>query len=220
MITGDNLDTAKSIAIKCGIISKWEVDNRGVILESSEFNRKIRDVKGVVDQKLFDNVWPKLRVLARSTPVDKYILVKHIIESRTSEAQEVVAVTGDGTNDAPALKVADVGFAMGIQGTEVAKEASDIIITDDNFSSIIKAVVWGRNVYDSICKFIQFQLTVNVVAVLVAFSSACFIQVRYTSTLHSNNLIPGNSFESCTNVMGKLDYGHTWFVGIVHGEAD
>lgn len=94
--------------------------------------------------------------------------------SRLNKTREVVAVTGDGTNDGPALKIADVGFAMGIQGTDIAKEASDIIITDDNFTSIVKAVMWGRNVFDSIGKFIQFQLSVNIVAVVCEFVGACF----------------------------------------------
>lgn len=173
MVTGDNINTARSIAAKCGIVKPNE---DFLILEGKEFNRRIRDSNGDVQQHLIDKVWPKLRVLARSSPTDKYTLVKGIIDSKVSENREVVAVTGDGTNDGPALKKADVGFAMGIAGTDVAKEASDIILTDDNFSSIVKAVMWGRNVYDSIAKFLQFQLTVNVVAVIVAFIGACAVQ--------------------------------------------
>ncbi|XP_066559299.1 plasma membrane calcium-transporting ATPase 4 isoform X1 [Amia ocellicauda] len=173
MVTGDNINTARAIATKCGILLPGE---DFLCLEGKEFNQLIRNDKGEVEQDRLDKVWPKLRVLARSSPTDKHTLVKGIIDSTVGETRQVVAVTGDGTNDGPALKKADVGFAMGIAGTDVAKEASDIILTDDNFTSIVKAVMWGRNVYDSISKFLQFQLTVNVVAVIVAFTGACITQ--------------------------------------------
>ncbi|KAG7471867.1 hypothetical protein MATL_G00102560 [Megalops atlanticus] len=173
MVTGDNINTARAIAAKCGIIQPGD---DFLCLEGKDFNRRIRNEKGEIEQERIDKIWPKLRVLARSSPTDKHTLVKGIIDSTIVEQRQVVAVTGDGTNDGPALKKADVGFAMGIAGTDVAKEASDIILTDDNFSSIVKAVMWGRNVYDSISKFLQFQLTVNVVAVIVAFTGACITQ--------------------------------------------
>ncbi|XP_001362733.1 plasma membrane calcium-transporting ATPase 1 isoform X2 [Monodelphis domestica] len=173
MVTGDNINTARAIASKCGILHPGE---DFLCLEGKDFNRRIRNEKGEIEQERIDKIWPKLRVLARSSPTDKHTLVKGIIDSTVSEQRQVVAVTGDGTNDGPALKKADVGFAMGIAGTDVAKEASDIILTDDNFTSIVKAVMWGRNVYDSISKFLQFQLTVNVVAVIVAFTGACITQ--------------------------------------------
>uniref|UniRef100_A0A671MU52 Calcium-transporting ATPase n=1 Tax=Sinocyclocheilus anshuiensis TaxID=1608454 RepID=A0A671MU52_9TELE len=173
MVTGDNINTARAIATKCGIL---HMGDDFLCLEGKEFNRRIRNELGEIEQERLDKIWPKLRVLARSSPTDKHTLVKGIIDSTIIEQRQVVAVTGDGTNDGPALKKADVGFAMGIAGTDVAKEASDIILTDDNFSSIVKAVMWGRNVYDSISKFLQFQLTVNVVAVIVAFTGACITQ--------------------------------------------
>lgn len=158
MVTGDNINTAKAIAIDCGIISSEEVDS-DTVMEGPVFRR--------LDLFELNRIVPKLRVLARSSPHDKRKLVKFL-----KSQHEVVAVTGDGTNDAPALKLADVGFSMGIEGTEVAKEASEIILMDDNFSSIVKAIMWGRAVNDSVKKFLQFQLTVNITAVLLTFVSA------------------------------------------------
>ncbi|KAI6193370.1 Calcium-transporting ATPase [Aphelenchoides besseyi] len=181
MVTGDNVNTARAIALQCGILQPGD---DYLVLEGREFNERIRDEKGQVCQEKLDQIWPRLRVMARAQPADKYTLVKGIIDSRTTTQREIVAVTGDGTNDGPALKKADVGFAMGIAGTDVAKEASDIILTDDNFTSIVKAVMWGRNVYDSIAKFLQFQLTVNVVAVLTAFVGACTIADSPLKAVH------------------------------------
>jgi P-type Ca2+ transporter type 2C len=154
MVTGDNVLTARSIAAQCGIFTKG-----GIIMEGPVFRQlSLPDMIEIV---------PRLQVLARSSPEDKKILVetlKHI--------GEIVGVTGDGTNDGPALKTANVGFSMGISGTEVAKEASDIILMDDNFASIVKAIMWGRCVNDAVRKFLQFQLSTNVTAVIITFVSA------------------------------------------------
>lgn len=119
---------------------------------------------------MFGKIAKQLRVLARSSPTDKYLLATGL-----KQLGNVVAMTGDGTNDAPALKKADIGFAMGIAGTQVAKEAAGIILLDDNFNSIVTAVKYGRNIFDCIRKFLQFQLTVNIVAISVAFLGAVFI---------------------------------------------
>lgn len=155
MVTGDNIMTAKAIGAKCGIYQK----GYGYAMEGAKFRTLSTDE--------MDRILPRLQVLARSSPTDKQLLV-----GRLKELGETVAVTGDGTNDGPALKMADVGFSMGIAGTEVAKEASAIILMDDNFASIVKAMMWGRAVNDSVKKFLQFQLTVNITAVALAFISA------------------------------------------------
>ncbi|KAL9271897.1 Calcium-transporting ATPase 2, plasma membrane-type-like protein [Drosera capensis] len=156
MVTGDNINTAKAIARECGILT-----DDGIAIEGPDFReKKLEELHEII---------PKIQVMARSSPLDKHTLVRHL---RTT-FKEVVAVTGDGTNDAPALHEADIGLAMGIAGTEVAKESADVIILDDNFSTIVTVAKWGRSVYINIQKFVQFQLTVNIVALVVNFSSAC-----------------------------------------------
>lgn len=156
MVTGDNIATATAIASSCGIKS-----DDGIAMEGPKF-RQLSDEE-------MDKVLPNLQVLARSSPEDKRILVAHL-----KKLGETVAVTGDGTNDGPALKTADVGFSMGIAGTEVAKEASSIILLDDNFKSIVTAISWGRAVNDAVSKFLQFQITVNITAVALTFVSSLY----------------------------------------------
>ncbi|KAL2967897.1 hypothetical protein AAZX31_15G001100 [Glycine max] len=154
MVTGDNLQTAKAIAFECGILMSNDDAVEPNIIEGKTFRE--------LSEKEREQVAKKITVMGRSSPTDKLLLVQAL---RTGG--EVVAVTGDGTNDAPALHEADIGLSMGIQGTEVAKESSDIIILDDNFASVVKVVRWGRSVYANIQKFIQFQLTVNVAALVI-----------------------------------------------------
>ncbi|KAK5095937.1 plasma membrane calcium [Lithohypha guttulata] len=156
MVTGDNITTARAIATECGILRP---EDNALVMEGPKF-RQLNDAE-------MDEVIPRLRVLARSSPEDKRILV-----GKLKAKGETVAVTGDGTNDGPALKMADVGFSMGIAGTEVAKEASAIILLDDNFASTITALMWGRAVNDAVKKFLQFQITVNITAVILTFISA------------------------------------------------
>jgi Ca2+-transporting ATPase len=153
MVTGDNVVTAKAIATDCGIYTD------GIVMEGPTFRN--------LGEAEMNEILPNLQVLARSSPEDKRILV-----TRLRALGEIVAVTGDGTNDGPALKAADIGFSMGIAGTEVAKEASAIILMDDNFASILTALMWGRAVNDAVRKFLQFQITVNITAVLITFVSA------------------------------------------------
>lgn len=159
MVTGDNLVTAKAISRGCNILTPDDSSNEYAYMEGPTFRALSPEER--------TRIVPQLKVLARSSPEDKRILVDTL-----RKAGEVVAVTGDGTNDAPALKLADVGFSMGIAGTEVAREASDIILMTDDFTDIVQAIKWGRTVAESIKKFIQFQLTVNITACVLTFVSA------------------------------------------------
>ncbi|KAK7345023.1 hypothetical protein VNO77_15379 [Canavalia gladiata] len=156
MVTGDNINTARAIAKECGILTEG-----GVAIEGPQF----RDSSPEQMQYII----PRIQVMARSLPLDKHTLVTRL----RNMFGEVVAVTGDGTNDAPALHESDIGLAMGIAGTEVAKENADVIIMDDNFTTIVNVARWGRAIYINIQKFVQFQLTVNVVALVINFVSAC-----------------------------------------------
>ena len=170
MITGDNIVTAQAIAEKCGIIKNEEIGDPQVCMEGPEF---YKDMGGLIcticklecpndcecetnvrkervkNLTAFKALMGKMRVMARSRPEDKYLLVTGL-----RNMGQVVAVTGDGTNDAPALSKADVGFGMGMTGTDVCKAAADIIITDDSFTSVVKAAQWGRNIYDNIKRFL------------------------------------------------------------------
>jgi len=154
MCTGDNVLTAWSIAQQCGIYTTG-----GIIMEGPHFRTLSLDV--------MRNIAPRLRVLARSSPEDKRLLVETL-----NDHDDIVSVTGDGTNDGPALKSANVGFSMGVTGTEIAKEASDIILMANNFLSIVKAIMWGQCVTDSVRKFLQFQITTNITAIIITFTTA------------------------------------------------
>jgi Ca2+ transporting ATPase len=169
MVTGDNKVTALAIAKECKIIEEGD-EVEMAVMEGKEFFdyvgglicKKCNNaspcecppgdvIEGVKYKDKFEIIWKNLRVLARSRPEDKYLMVTGL-----KEYGDTVAVTGDGTNDAPAMKKSDVGFAMGLAGTDVAKHAADIVLLDDNFASIVRAVIWGRNIYDNIRRFLQF----------------------------------------------------------------
>jgi Ca2+-transporting ATPase len=150
MVTGDNPGTARAIAHEAGILGN------GTVVQGAAF-RSLSPEEQVLAARNID-------VMARAEPLDKLLLVEALRKNG-----DVVAVTGDGTNDAPALKHADVGFAMGIAGTEVAREAGDIILLDDSFASIVRAVSWGRSLYENIQRFLLFQLTINFCACLLVF---------------------------------------------------
>ena len=149
MCTGDSILTARSITTQCGIYTPGDIIMEGPVFRALSPLERLE-------------VAPRLRVLARSSPEDTKVLVETL-----RSLDMIVGVTGDGANDGPALKAAHVEFSMGIAGTEVAKEASDIVLMDDNFGSIVKAIMWGRCVNDAVRKFLQFLISTNIPAIIV-----------------------------------------------------
>ena len=155
MLTGDNIETARGVAIESGI----SINGEGVV-DASSIEK--------MDNQALMKALEKITVIARSTPMIKLRVVKAL-----KEKGEVIAVTGDGINDAPAIKQADVGIAMGKAGSEITKESADVILLDDSFSTVVKAVAFGRNVYRNIQRFIVFQLSVNLSALI--FIAVCAV---------------------------------------------
>ena len=168
MLTGDNIQTAMAIGKELGMIG-GSSPMRAV--ESTYIDQ--------LDDKQLAEEIKTIGIVARSKPTTKMRIVQALQKNG-----EVVAVTGDGINDAPALTKADVGVAMGIAGTEVSKNAADIILTDDSFSTIVQAIKWGRGIYNNFQRFIQFQLTVNVIAFLIAVLSQLMGYDMPFTTIH------------------------------------
>jgi len=190
MCTGDNIDTAIAISKEAHILEDKDIREledheykHYICMTGKDFREAVgglqtvpsekndgTTVEKIANMRTFRIIKDKLKVLARSQPEDKFMLVTGL-----KECGAVVAVTGDGNNDAPALVKSDVGFSMGKAGTDVCKNASAIVLTEDDFCSVIIAIKYGRNIYDNVRKFLQFQLTVNVAAMFIVFAGAILL---------------------------------------------
>ena len=166
MLTGDNLQTALAIGKEIGLVGQGKKAVEATYIDTLSDSQLEKEIG-------------QITIVARSKPDTKMRIV-----SALQRNGEVVAVTGDGINDAPALNKADVGIAMGIAGTEVSKNAADIILTDDSFSTIVEAIKWGRGIYNNFQRFIQFQLTVNIIAFLIAIISQVLGYDMPFTTIH------------------------------------
>ena len=193
MVTGDNAVMAKAIGMECNIFKSKE---KNLVLEGTDFIHRIGGVvckncntnvcgcaqnerkSKIKNPQAFKKICEDVEVFARCRPEDKYALVVGLQESGY-----VVAMTGDGTNDVPALKAADVGITMGITGTDLAREAADLILLDDSINSVVHAVLWGRNVYMSIRKSVQFQMTLLIVAVCITLIGAFVLRQNVFSPI-------------------------------------
>lgn len=167
MVSGDSLSTCVAVAKRCGILQ--DADGVDAAMTSEDFMTRVSDVNGDIVQSNLDSVTSKLRVLARASPQVKFTLVDGVLQS--PKRRDVCAVIGDGTNDAPALRRSDVGFALG-SGTETAREASDIVLLQDDLSSVLLSIKFGRHVFESVEKFITFQLTANISCICVSTGGA------------------------------------------------
>ena len=171
MITGDHKLTATAVGKELNLLD--EKEEASCVLTGQELEE-------MTDEQLADVV-EKVVIYARVAPEHKVRIVK-----AWKQKDQVVAMTGDGVNDAPALKMSDIGIAMGITGTEVTKEAADMVLADDNFASIVKAVREGREIFDNIKKYLTFLLQCNIMEILVMFIAV--VSVPYIASVLSPGL--------------------------------
>lgn len=190
MVSGDSEGTARAVAIQAGILHPTDMNKGNAVISGAQFREAVGGVGfntsadgseqiGLKNPQAFAALANEVKVIYRANAQDKLALVTGLKTwaDKNAARGRSVAVTGEGVNDESALKMADVGFAMGGSGCDIAKDASSVILTDDNFSNSIKTAMWGRNIYQNIRKFLQFQATVNFSCCLVVLLTAVTLGV-------------------------------------------